>query len=138
MQRGRRSGILWGAALSEEARLEGLSVRTGVDLVKLEEFRMSLQRGGEAFVHRLFHPSEARGASIERLAGIFAVKEAAYKALGLPRGNWHVLEVRHSDEGRPSITFAPEYDASHVVSCDVSISHSGEYIVACVVALLRG
>ena len=117
--------------------MEGLYVRMGVDLVKLDDFRSALHRGGEAFCHRLFHPSEASGASVERLAGIFAVKEAAFKALALPKGNWHVIEVGRDPEGWPFLAFAPEYDASHIVSCDVSISHSGDYAVACVVALVR-
>ena len=117
--------------------MQSLTIRTGVDLVKLEEFRQALERGGEAFRGRLFHPSEAAGASEERLAGIFAVKEAAYKALGLPKGNWHIIEVGHDSEGRPYLSFASEYDASHLISCDVSISHSGGYVVASVVALVR-
>ena len=117
--------------------MEDLRVVTGVDLVKLEEFGKALKRGGDAFRRRLFHPSEADGAGLERLAGIFAVKEATYKALGLPKGNWHIIEVGHTGEGRPYLTFAPEYDTSHVVSCDVSISHSGDYLVASVVALVR-
>ncbi|MBI4201824.1 MAG: holo-ACP synthase [Chloroflexi bacterium] len=115
-----------------------LEVKTGIDLVDLEEFYRSLQSGGEAMRRRLFHPSESEGASVERLAGIFAAKEAAYKALGLPEGDWHVIEVRHSPQGRPYLVFAPEYDASRVLSCDLSISHHGGYVVASVVALLRG
>jgi phosphopantetheine--protein transferase-like protein len=117
--------------------LAGLYVRTGVDLVNLLEFQGSLDRGGETLRRRLFHPSEAKDAGTERLAGIFAIKEAAYKALGLPKGNWHVIEVVHDDDGRPYVKFAAEYDASHMVSCDVSISQAGDYAVASVVALLR-
>lgn len=117
--------------------MEGVSIRAGIDLVRLEEFRRSLENGGEAFLRRLFHPSEASGASLERLAGIFAVKEAAFKALALPRGDWHVLEVKHDRDGKPFLIFAPEYDASPIASCDVSISHTDDYVVACVVALLR-
>jgi holo-[acyl-carrier protein] synthase len=117
--------------------VEKLEVKTGIDLVRLAEFQRSLQGGGEALLRRLFHPSEAQGASVERLAGIFAAKEAAYKALALPKGNWHVVEVRHVTDGKPYLAFAPEYDASHILSCDLSISHHGEYVVASVVALLR-
>jgi len=118
--------------------MQGLSIRTGVDLVELAAFQGAVQRGGDAFLHRLFHPSELAGASIERLAGIFAAKEAAFKALALPKGDWHVLEVRHDQAGKPFIVFASEYDASRIVSVDVSISHSGGYVVASVVALVRG
>ncbi len=117
--------------------MDRLEIRTGIDLVHLEEFQDTLRAGGDAFLRRVFHPSESSGASLERLAGVFAVKEAAYKALALPKGNWHMVEVRHTPEGRPSLVFAPEYDASRIVSCDVSISHHGGYVTANVVALVR-
>ena len=118
--------------------MQKLQVKTGIDLVVLEEFNRSLQRGGEAFVRRLFHRSEQDGASLERLAGIFAAKEAAFKALALPLGNWHVLEIRHEDTGRPHIKWSSDYDSSHIISLDLSITHSGGYAVASVVALIKG
>ena len=119
------------------AAVPAIQVRTGIDLVVLDEFRRSLEGGGDAFRSRLFHPSEAAGAKLERLAGTFAAKEAAFKALGLPLGNWHVLEIGHTSEGRPFISFAPEYDASRIISLDLSITHSGGYVVASVVALIN-
>jgi phosphopantetheine--protein transferase-like protein len=111
-------------------------VRTGIDLVVIEQFAGSLRRGGEAFLRRLFHPSEAAGASTERLAAIFAAKEAAFKALELPPGNWLVLELRHSATGRPWIRFDSGYDSAHIVSCDLSITHAAGYVVASAVALV--
>ncbi len=113
-------------------------VRTGVDLVAIALFERSLRRGGEPFRRRLFHPTEAAGASPERLAGVFAAKEAAFKALELPAGHWHVVEVVHRPDGRPCLRFAPEYDASRIASLDVSITHDDTYAFASVVALLHG
>ena len=111
------------------------TIRTGVDLVKLADFTHSLERGGEAFLRRLFHPSEATGVSLERLAGIFAAKEAAFKALDLPKGDWHALEVRHDGQGRPSIVLSPSVDTRRLLTYDVSISHTEDYAVASVVCL---
>ena len=116
---------------------EKASVRTGIDIVLLDEFQRSLLGGGESFRRRLFHPSERVKAPLERLAGIFAAKEAAFKALGLPRGDWHSVEVKHAPDGRPYLIFSSDFDASRLVSCDVSISHAGGMVVAVVVALLR-
>jgi len=113
-----------------------LRVRTGIDLVVIEQFAGSLRRGGAAFHRRLFHPPEARGASTERLAAIFAAKEAAFKALELPAGDWLVLEVRHTAAGRPWIRFDSGYDSAHIVSCDLSITHAAGFAVASVVALI--
>ena len=103
----------------------------------IEEFAGTLQRGAAAFRRRVFHPSETAGASVQRLAGIFAAKEAAFKALQLPAGNWLVLEIARNAAGRPVIRFVPEYDGSHIVSCDLSITHSGGHAAASVVALVN-
>lgn len=48
-----------------------------------------------------------------------------------------MVEVRYSKDGKPYLVFAPEDDASPILSCDLSISHHGDYVVASVVALLR-
>ena len=115
----------------------GIVIRTGIDMVRLADFEKSLKQGGETFLQRLFHPTEAAGASLQRLAGVFAAKEAAYKALDLPKGDWHALEIQHDNEGKPSIILSPYVDKDGLLSCDVSISHSGDYAVANVVALWR-
>ena len=112
-------------------------MRTGIDIVVVDEFRRSLERGGDTMRGRLFSPSEADGAGFERLAGIFAAKEAAFKALDLPLGDWLVLEIAHEPTGRPRIMLRPDYDASHIVDLDLSISHSGGIAIASVVALIR-
>jgi phosphopantetheine--protein transferase-like protein len=112
-------------------------VRTGIDIVAIEEFRRSLESGGDIMRGRLFSPAEVGGAGIERLAGIFAAKEAAFKALELPLGDWLVLEIGHEPNGRPRIALRPDYDASRIIDLDLSISHSGGIAVASVVALIR-
>jgi len=115
----------------------GYRVRTGIDLVPIEEFRRSLDRGGEAMRNRLFLQTETIGASLERLAGMFAAKEAAFKALSLPSGDCHVLAIRRRTDGRPYIELRRDYDSSHIDDIDLSISHAGGYAVASVVALVR-
>jgi phosphopantetheine--protein transferase-like protein len=122
---------------SRDEMTGGPGVRVGTDLVHLAEFARSLENGGPAMMRRLFHPSESAGATAERLAGIFAAKEAAFKALSLPKGDWHVLEIRHDDDGRPSVRLAPELARDDVLSLDVSISHAGDYAFATVAALVR-
>ena len=117
--------------------LDGIAIRTGIDLVKLADFARSLEQGGESFLQRLFHPTEVTGASFQRLAGMFAAKEAAFKALGLPKGDWHAIEIHHDNEGKPSISLSPSVEKEDLLSCDVSISHTDEYAVANVVALRR-
>jgi phosphopantetheinyl transferase (holo-ACP synthase) len=63
--------------------------------------------------------------------------EAAFKALELPLGDWHVLEIGHEPSGRPQIALRPDYDASDVVDIHLSISHVGGIAVASVVVLVQ-
>jgi phosphopantetheine--protein transferase-like protein len=113
-----------------------LAIRTGIDLVRLDEFKKSRQRAGASFDHRVFTPEELDGADDLHLAGAFAAKEAAFKALGLPRGQWHIVQLLHEPSGRPALKFGAGFDSRRVVSCDVSISHTGDYVVAVVTALI--
>lgn len=113
-----------------------LAIRTGIDLVRVDEFKQSRRQAGEAFDRRLFTPEELDGADDLRLAGAFAAKEAAFKALDLPKGQWHVVQLLHEPSGRPALKFGSGFDPSRVVSCDVSISHTGDYVVAVVTALV--
>ena len=119
----------------ESEMRDAVAIQTGIDMVSLADFAQSLEQGGDTFLQRIFHPTEAAGASLQRLAGVFAAKEAAFKALDLPKGDWHALEIRHDNEGKPSIVLAPSVYIEELLSCDVSITHSGDYAVANVVTL---
>ena len=46
---------------------DNYGVRTGVDVVVVEEFRRSLERGGEAMGKRLFSPAEEAEVNVESL-----------------------------------------------------------------------
>ncbi len=91
----------------------------------------------EGFLSRAFHPPELLDRRPERLAGVFAAKEALFKALGAPR-SWLEAEVVWDSVGRPQLRVAGEAASSGLLSLDLSIAHEGEYAVAAVVALLSG
>ncbi len=96
----------------EGERLDNYGVKTGVEIVVVEDFRRFLERGGDAMRSRLFFPAEVAGADVESLAGMFAAKEAAFKALELPLGDWHVLEIGHEPSGRSQAALGPDYDSA--------------------------
>jgi len=91
-----------------------------------------MREGGQNFLDRLFSPSEVDGATAEHLAGVFAAKEAACKALQIPSGNWHAFHVSYKNNGAPHISV----DLPEVILGDVSvsISHDGDYAFAVVIA----
>ena len=96
----------------EGERLDNYGFRTGVEIGVVEDFRRFLERDGETMRSRLFFPTEVAGAHVESLAGMFAAKEAAFKALELPLGDWHVLEIGHEPSGRAQATLGPDYDSA--------------------------
>jgi phosphopantetheine--protein transferase-like protein len=108
-----------------------MQVKTGVDIVHLPTFSKSLDGGGEAFLARLFTDGEIKKQRVEHIAGLFALKEAVIKALGLPAGSWHTIIVRHESTGKPIVSV----DGQAPSSVDVSIAHHYEYAVASVVFL---
>lgn len=71
----------------------------GLDLCPVDRMRKAVERHGDRFLRRIFTDQErayaqGRGDRYEALAGRFAAKEAASKALGAPRGiGWHDVEV---------------------------------------------
>jgi holo-[acyl-carrier protein] synthase len=112
-------------------------VGIGVDIVDLARFAVSLERtphlGG-----RLFTADEL-GAAPESLAAAFAAKEAVAKSLGAPAGlEWHDVEVRHEDSGKPFLlvtgSVAAAAAALGVARWHVSLSHDGGNAIAMVVA----
>lgn len=125
---------------------EGLVAGIGLDLVSVSRFKKALDRWGERFMQRLFTPEEIRycqdSAKPEiHLAARFAAKEALVKALGIGFSGgitFRDVEVL-SHKGSPPkialhnralvISVASGYSGYHL-----SITHSGDYAAACVVA----
>jgi holo-[acyl-carrier protein] synthase len=125
--------------------LRSARIRCGLDLVHLERFRRSLAHGGDEFLKTCFSCEELDecAESVESLAGRFAAKEAALKALGTGiRGiTLHDVVTTKTTVGKPELRLlgnALELSRTQGwISHDVSISHSEVSACAMVVALCR-
>ena len=120
-------------------------LRTGVDLIEIERVRKALDRHGARFLNRVFTEAEVEQSCgrIESLAGKFAAKEAAAKALGTGvwrNGiDWRDFEVcKDPESGAPELKL---HDAAAerairlgLGTWSVSISHDRTRAVAFVVA----
>jgi holo-[acyl-carrier protein] synthase len=104
----------------------------GCDIVSIGRFRDCLCEGGQAFLDRIFSPGEQAVASVERLAGLFAAKEAACKALSIPAGCWQQILVTYEASGKPQILLLEPMPGIQDLS--LSISHDGDHAVAVVIA----
>lgn len=103
----------------------------GIDFVSVGRFR-KIRRSDHTRWKRVFTRREWAYAfrdvrSAQHLAGMFAAKEAAIKALNLPRArSLNTIEVRHDKTGAPSLSLPRSR---------VSISHAPDAAVAVVLLL---
>jgi len=112
-----------------------MKVVCGIDVVFIPDFKESIKVGGSSLLSRIFDDSELENMKIDHLAGVFASKEAVVKALGIKVGNWKSINIRYQKTGKPIVVLKKSIKAT-TFSCDLSISHSGDYATAVFVALV--
>ncbi len=126
---------------------ERVGLLLGLDLTEVGRVAEVLERHGERFLARVFREGEIRRsrrhprAFAEHVAGRFAAKEAAMKALGTGwRGvAFREIEIGRDPRGKPQLSFhgraLERAHALRVVSAELSITHARD-MAAAVVALL--
>lgn len=120
------------------------AIATGVDLVEVDRFENLNPHIKERFFRRVFTPQELSDSdqSLQHLAGKFAAKEAAAKALGcgIGRVSWQELEIINDANGKPELilhTKAAEAATEAGWSAwSISISHTHTHALASVTALI--
>lgn len=116
-------------------------VGLGLDLVAVARIAQVLERFGEAFFLRCFAPGElSRPKDAEHVAGVFAAKEAAFKALGTGWGQgvgFRQVVVQRNSWGKPNLRFlGPAHErflALGAQHAHLSITHTREWAAAVVV-----
>lgn len=119
-------------------------VGLGLDVTELERVAAVLARHGDRFLARILTPAERAALPVSplpRLAGLFAAKEAAVKALGtgFSQGiGFAHLEILSDALGRPMLNlYGPareRADALEATGWHVSITH-GRHTAAAVVVI---
>ncbi|HMJ15976.1 MAG TPA: holo-ACP synthase [Polyangiaceae bacterium] len=118
-------------------------VGLGIDVASVERMAESLERFGERMWQRILTAHEQRELAQRKdraiaLAGRFAAKEAASKALGGPKDVWwQDVEVRKDPSGAPSLHFygkaLPYLERLGDVRALLSITHDAGVAAAVVV-----
>jgi holo-[acyl-carrier protein] synthase len=116
-------------------------LRTGVDLIEIARLEEVIARHGRHYLERIYTPAELEqcGRRVESLAGRFAAKEAAAKALGCGIGDvtWKEIEILGDEQNAPILTLygaaVRKAEELGVTTWSVSISHSQSHSVAFVV-----
>ena len=110
----------------------------GIDIIRVDRIRRTLEKFGPRFSRRVLTPNEQRYVRDRppTLAGRWAAKEAVSKVLGLGvRGiGWRDIEIERLPTGQPAVRLhgraarrAEQLGMSRVA---LSISHEAEYAVA--------
>lgn len=104
----------------------------GIDVVEVARFLPMLGEKSNAFLEKSFTATEleycfSRSNQAEHLAGHFAAKEAASKALGIEKYPFIEIEVRHTVHGAPEL-----WHKGIRLPAAVSISHTATVAVAVV------
>ena len=110
----------------------------GIDIIKVDRIRASIERFGERFSKRVLTTNEQRYVRMrpETFAGRWAAKEAVSKVLGLGvRGiGWRDIEVERLPTGQPAIRLhgraAARAEQLGMDRVAVSITHESDYAVA--------
>ncbi len=117
-------------------------ITSGIDLIEIERIARAVDRWGDRFLHRVYTDTEiahCRGRA-QSLAGRFAAKEAASKALGIGiRGlSWLDIETVRGPRGKPVMRLHGKASriasAQGLTSFEVSITHSRTEALAVVIA----
>ena len=132
-----------GASHPYDSPVTPVAVAIGVDLMERSRLIQTYDRFGERFLRRVFTETELEqsGGSVERLVGRFAAKEACSKALGtgMVTVAWREIEIVRLRGGKPALQLhgraAARAAALGLTAFDVSISDTGDHVVAVVVGL---
>ncbi len=108
-----------------------MKLKIGVDIIYIPKFKKLLKN--EYFINKVFHKTETKRYEIQHLAGIFATKEAFFKALG-ENPKW--LDVEIISNGKPKINLVSKYKKI-IKNLDISISHDKDYAIANVIIELK-
>jgi holo-[acyl-carrier protein] synthase len=114
----------------------------GVDIIEINRIERAVTRWGDAFLDRVYTPAEKQNYRHrpESLAARFAAKEAVVKALGCKELVYRDIEIVSEPGQRPEVKL---YGRAKAIAAElgisdlaVSLSHSRDYAVAVVSALI--
>ncbi|WP_429617619.1 holo-ACP synthase [Serratia sp. 2723] len=113
-----------------------------MDIIEIARVNTALIRSGNRLAQRLLTPTEQQALgdlseNVERLAGFWAAKEAAVKALGTGFRMgilFHDIEIRHDELGCPYYFFSGEFarlmQEKKLTHATLSISHCQSHAIA--------
>jgi len=123
-----------------------MKVSQGIDLIRIERIKKIYAKFQNKFLERICSSREIEQIKENeknipiKIAGKYASKEAAAKAVGLGFSNgiqFKDFEILNNKIGKPEINLRGEAkkQINQIISSSVSISHDGEYVISIVTFL---
>jgi len=111
----------------------------GIDLVKIERIKKTVQRWGIRFEKRILTSKEMEAEQLRKktkftyIAGRFAAKEAIFKSLGFG-ASWQDIEVLSKENGKPYVTLKGRAkkiaQKRGIRQIFITLSHNDDYVIA--------
>lgn len=114
-------------------------MKIGIDIVNIERIAKLQNRQGERFLKRFLNKKERElcGTRAQSIAGFWAAKEAASKALGCGISelcDFKDIKIRKNKRGAPKIKFSKKVSKKFKIkSASLNITHDGGFAVSVVV-----
>lgn len=117
----------------------------GIDIIEIERVEKAIARWGDGFLHRVYTDAELKlcDGKVQSLAGRFAAKEAAIKALAGDGSGIFLkdIEILRETSGRPVARLYGKAkllaDQAGLSGLSVSLSHSRQNAVAIAIGTER-
>ena len=109
----------------------------GIDLIKLDRIKSSIERFGDKFLRRFLDENEINLVKNHKTAaGFWAAKEACSKAIGTGIGKecgFHDIRLSKTSKGAPQLTLSQHLIKTYsITDTSISITHDGDYAIAVV------
>ena len=111
-----------------------MKLKAGIDIVYIPRIEKIIEN--KSALNKIFSKRELKLTNAEHLAGLFALKEAFFKALHI-RPKWLAIEVTNKPNGEPKINISNELKIKDIADIAYNISHDNEYAIANVVILKK-
>lgn len=123
-------------------RIYGTLMGIGVDIIEIKKVSIAIERSGESLINRILTANEIEkigelSKNYERVAGFWAAKEAAVKAIGTGFRLgilFHDIEIHHDKYGAPFYCFKGGLlnllNEKNISKTSISISHCNKYAIA--------
>lgn len=111
-----------------------MKTQTGIDIVHIPRIEKLIEKSSA--LNKLFSKKELKIPTPQHLAGIFALKEAFFKALKT-KPKWLAIEITNKKNGEPNINLSNEIEIKDLIDISYNISHDNEYAIANVIILTK-